>query len=76
MENSTANSTADDGESDSFVTREDDPDKDMSLALNLVSVFSSTLSILGSGTILYLANGGKAFPKERIEVFANDAVLQ
>lgn len=28
------------------------------------------------GTILYLANGGKAFPKERIEVFANDAVLQ
>lgn len=28
------------------------------------------------GTILYLANGGKAFPKERIEIFANDAVLQ
>lgn len=28
------------------------------------------------GTILYLANGGKAFPKERIEAFANDAVLQ
>ena len=28
------------------------------------------------GTILYLANGGKAFPKERIEVFANDGVLQ
>lgn len=28
------------------------------------------------GTILYLANGGKTFPKERIEVFANDAVLQ
>ncbi len=28
------------------------------------------------GTILYLANGGKAFPKERIEVFANNAVLQ
>lgn len=28
------------------------------------------------GTILYLGNGGKAFPKERIEVFANDAVLQ
>lgn len=28
------------------------------------------------GTILYLANGGKAFPKERIEVFANGAVLQ
>lgn len=28
------------------------------------------------GTILYLANGGKVFPKERIEVFANDAVLQ
>jgi len=26
------------------------------------------------GTIHYLANGGKAFPKERIEVFANDAV--
>lgn len=28
------------------------------------------------GTINYLANGGKAFPKERIEVFANDGVLQ
>ncbi|WP_216092843.1 Gfo/Idh/MocA family protein [Candidatus Marithrix sp. Canyon 246] len=28
------------------------------------------------GTINYLANGGKAFPKERIEVFAGDAVLQ
>ena len=28
------------------------------------------------GTILYLANGGKAFAKERIEVFANNAVLQ
>ncbi len=28
------------------------------------------------GTIHYLANGGKAFPKERIEVFANDGVLQ
>lgn len=28
------------------------------------------------GTIHYFANGGKAFPKERIEVFANDAVLQ
>ena len=28
------------------------------------------------GTILYLANGGKAFPKERIEVFAGDGVLQ
>ncbi len=28
------------------------------------------------GTIHYLANGGKAFPKERIEVFARDAVLQ
>jgi predicted dehydrogenase/threonine dehydrogenase-like Zn-dependent dehydrogenase len=28
------------------------------------------------GTIHYLANGGKAFPKERIEVFANDSVLQ
>jgi predicted dehydrogenase/threonine dehydrogenase-like Zn-dependent dehydrogenase len=28
------------------------------------------------GTILYLANGGKAFAKERIEVFANDGVLQ
>jgi len=28
------------------------------------------------GTIHYLANGGKVFPKERIEVFANDAVLQ
>lgn len=28
------------------------------------------------GTIHYLANGGKSFPKERIEVFADDAVLQ
>ena len=28
------------------------------------------------GTINYLANGGKSFPKERIEVFANDGVLQ
>ena len=28
------------------------------------------------GVINYLANGGKAFPKERIEVFSNDAVLQ
>lgn len=28
------------------------------------------------GTIHYLANGGNAFAKERIEVFANDAVLQ
>jgi len=28
------------------------------------------------GTIHYLANGGKAFPKERIEVFAGDGVLQ
>jgi predicted dehydrogenase/threonine dehydrogenase-like Zn-dependent dehydrogenase len=28
------------------------------------------------GTIHYFANGGKDFPKERIEVFANDGVLQ
>ena len=28
------------------------------------------------GVINYFANGGKAFPKERIEVFADDAVLQ
>jgi len=28
------------------------------------------------GTIHYLANGGKSFPKERIEVFCGDAVLQ
>ena len=28
------------------------------------------------GVINYFANGGKAFPKERIEVFAADAVLQ
>lgn len=28
------------------------------------------------GTIFYLANGGKSFPKERIEVFANNGVLQ
>ena len=28
------------------------------------------------GTILYLSNGGSAFPKERIEVFCDNAVLQ
>ena len=28
------------------------------------------------GTIHYFSNGGKAFPKERIEVFCGDAVLQ
>ena len=28
------------------------------------------------GTIHYLSNGGKTFPKERLEVFCNDAVLQ
>lgn len=28
------------------------------------------------GTIHYLANGGKSFPKERIEIFCGDAVLQ
>ena len=28
------------------------------------------------GTILYLANGGSIFPKERIEVFCDNAVLQ
>ena len=28
------------------------------------------------GTIQYFANGGKLFPKERIEVFCNNAVLQ
>ena len=28
------------------------------------------------GSIHYFANGGKLFPKERIEVFCNDAVLQ
>ncbi len=28
------------------------------------------------GTIHYFANGGKAFPKERIEVFCGDGVLQ
>jgi predicted dehydrogenase len=28
------------------------------------------------GTIHYLANGGKAFPKERIEVFCGGAILQ
>jgi predicted dehydrogenase/threonine dehydrogenase-like Zn-dependent dehydrogenase len=40
--------------------------------------FSITLSFDdGSfGTIHYLANGGSSFPKERIEVFCNNAVLQ
>ena len=28
------------------------------------------------GAIHYLANGGKSFPKERIEVFCDNAVLQ
>ena len=28
------------------------------------------------GTIHYLANGGKRFPKERLEVFCNNAVIQ
>ena len=28
------------------------------------------------GTITYLANGSKAFPKERLEVFAGGRVLQ
>ena len=28
------------------------------------------------GTIHYFANGGKAFPKERIEAFGGDGVLQ
>jgi predicted dehydrogenase len=28
------------------------------------------------GTIHYLANGGKRFPKERLDVFCNDAVIQ
>jgi predicted dehydrogenase len=28
------------------------------------------------GTIHYLANGGKSFPKERVEVFCGNAVLQ
>ena len=28
------------------------------------------------GSIHYFANGGKAFPKERVEVFCDDAVLQ
>ena len=28
------------------------------------------------GTIHYLSNGGKTFPKERLEVFCNDGVLQ
>ena len=28
------------------------------------------------GTIQYFANGGKRFPKERVEVFTSDSVLQ
>jgi predicted dehydrogenase len=44
----------------------------------LRDTLSLTLSFAdGSfGTIHYLANGSKSFPKERIEVFANGAVLQ
>ncbi len=28
------------------------------------------------GVIIYFANGGKSFPKERLEVFFNNSVLQ
>jgi predicted dehydrogenase/threonine dehydrogenase-like Zn-dependent dehydrogenase len=37
---------------------------------------SLTFSDGSFGSIHYLANGGKAFPKERIEVFCGDGVLQ
>lgn len=40
------------------------------------AVITLTFADGSIGTINYLANGGKAFAKERIEVFANDAVLQ
>ena len=40
------------------------------------AVITLTFADGSFGTIHYLANGGKAFPKERIEVFADDAVLQ
>lgn len=40
------------------------------------SVITLTFEDGSLGTIHYLANGGKAFPKERLEVFANDGVLQ
>jgi predicted dehydrogenase/threonine dehydrogenase-like Zn-dependent dehydrogenase len=47
----------------------DDPTRD-SVSINLRFADGSL------GTILYLANGSKAFPKERLEVFAAGRVLQ
>ena len=50
------------------------------LAMDAATKDSFTISLrfaCGSlGTIVYLANGSKAFPKERLEVFASGRVLQ
>lgn len=40
------------------------------------AIISLTFEDGSIGSIHYLANGGKSFPKERIEVFCEDAVLQ
>jgi len=40
------------------------------------AVITLTFADGSVGAIHYLANGGKAFPKERVEVFAADGVLQ
>ena len=40
------------------------------------SIITLTFEDGSIGVINYLANGGKAFPKERIEVFCDNAVLQ
>mgnify|MGYP006077029409 CR=1 FL=1 len=40
------------------------------------SIISLTFEDGSIGSIHYLANGGKSFPKERIEVFCDNAVLQ
>jgi len=40
------------------------------------AILSLTFEDGSIGTIHYLANGGKSFPKERIEVFCDNSVLQ
>lgn len=40
------------------------------------AIISITFEDGSIGSIHYFANGGKSFPKERIEVFCDDAVLQ
>lgn len=47
-------------------------------AFNSNDILSITLSFKDGSiaTIHYLANGGRVFPKERLEIFSNSAVLQ